>query len=68
MGRGPVDPNAMKALNDLKYEIANELGILDDMEKNQGSINNVFFAGHVGGHMTKRMVEIAERSLVNKNK
>ncbi len=68
MGRGPVDPNAMKALNDLKYEIANELGILDDMEKNQGSINHVFFAGHVGGHMTKRMVEIAERSLVNKNK
>jgi len=68
MARGPVDPNAVKALNDLKYEIANELGLIDDIEKNKGSIKNIFFAGHVGGHMTRRMVEIAEKSLIDKNK
>ncbi|MDK2918371.1 MAG: hypothetical protein PWQ37_1104 [Candidatus Petromonas sp.] len=64
----PVDPNAIKALNELKYEIASELGILEDMTKNKGSIQNIFFAGHVGGHMTKRLVKMAEKELSNKNK
>lgn len=67
MSKGPVDPNAYKALNDMKYEIANELGILDDMKQSDGSIQKIFLAGHVGGQMTKRMVEMAERSMIGKN-
>ncbi len=69
LSKGPVDPNAIKALNQMKYEIANELGIVNDMDTNKGTLNsgkNVFFAGHVGGQMTRRMVEMAEKSLINK--
>ncbi|RKD21456.1 Small, acid-soluble spore protein, alpha/beta type [Caminicella sporogenes DSM 14501] len=70
MPKGPIEPNAAKALNEMKYEIAHELGIIDDMEKNRKTFNsgsNVLFAGHVGGQMTRRLIEMAEKELVNKN-
>jgi len=66
LAKNTVDPNAVKALNDLKYEIAMELGIIDDMQNNKGSVDNIFFAGHVGGQMTKKLVEIGEKALINK--
>lgn len=48
--------NARKALDDMKLEIANELNI---------TLTNV---GKVGGTMTKRLVEIGQRQLVEDEK
>lgn len=70
MRKGPVDPNALVALSQLKIEIANELGIDASFSKGDGSLNtagtNVFKGGKLGGNMTKRMVEMAEKGLSNK--
>ncbi|KAB3531644.1 alpha/beta-type small acid-soluble spore protein [Alkaliphilus pronyensis] len=65
-----VDPNAMRALRDLKIEIANELGINSEFPYPRGNstlaTKNIFDGGKIGGNMTKRMVEMAERGLRNK--
>lgn len=69
MAKGPMDPNAIKALNEMKYEIANELGITKNLLTNESGLNsgeNVFYGGYVGGRMTRKLVEIAEKELVNK--
>lgn len=69
MTKGPIDPNALKALNEMKYEIANELGVTKNLLTNQSGPNsgqNVFYGGYVGGHMTKKLVEMGEKSLINK--
>ncbi|WZL74142.1 alpha/beta-type small acid-soluble spore protein [Clostridiaceae bacterium 35-E11] len=71
MTKGPIDPNAVKALHQMKYEIANELGITGHLSDHKGTLTagqNVFFGGYVGGHMTKKLVEMAERELAHKNK
>ncbi|SKC81712.1 alpha/beta-type small acid-soluble spore protein [Maledivibacter halophilus] len=71
MAKGPVDPNAMKALNEMKYEIANELGITKNLLTNESGLDsgkNVFYGGYVGGHMTKKLVEMGEKELMNYNK
>ncbi|WP_432662952.1 alpha/beta-type small acid-soluble spore protein [Wukongibacter baidiensis] len=71
MTKGTIDPNAVKALNDLKYEIANELGMTKNLLTNQSGINsgeNSFYGGYVGGHMTKKLVEMGEKSLIDNNK
>ncbi|SKC43182.1 alpha/beta-type small acid-soluble spore protein [Maledivibacter halophilus] len=57
-----VVPEARAALNSFKLEIANELGLAnyDNMDKgNLTSRQN----GYVGGYMTKRLVEMAERQM-----
>lgn len=69
MTKGPIDPNAVKALNQMKYEIANELGITNGFSDHKGMLTsgqNVFFGGYVGGHMTKKLVEMAEKQLMHK--
>lgn len=71
MTKGPMDPNAIKALNEMKYEIANELGVTKNFLTNESGSNsseNVFFGGYVGGQMTRKLVEMAENELANKNK
>lgn len=71
MTKGPMDPNAIKALNEMKYEIANELGITKNLLTNESGLNsgqNVFYGGYVGGHMTKKLVEMAEKELADRNK
>lgn len=57
-----VVPEARAALNSFKLEIANELGLsnYDNIDKgNLTSRQN----GYVGGYMTKRLVEMAERQM-----
>jgi type II secretory pathway component PulF len=72
LSRNPVDPNAINALNQMKLEIANELGITNNFANNSGSIDesvqNIFYAGSVGGNMTRRLVELGEKQLIDKNK
>lgn len=57
-----VVPEARQALNQMKIEIASELGIsnYDGIDKgNLSSRQN----GYVGGTITKRLVEFAERNM-----
>ncbi len=56
-----IDPNAKQSLEEFKIELSKELG-LDD------NIPNIFYAGKVGGLMTRNLVEIGEKRLSNKNK
>ena len=60
-----VVPEARQALNQLKLEIANELGLenYDSIDKgNLPSRSN----GYVGGYMVKRLVESAQRQMAGK--
>ena len=59
-----VVPGSKKAIEKLKYEIANELNI------NLGADTSSRLNGTVGGYMTKRLVELGEEYYKNieKNK
>jgi hypothetical protein len=61
----PVKPNAKNGLNNMKTEIANELGIngYDQMDKGNLTARQ---NGYVGGYMTRRLVEMAEQQLSGK--
>lgn len=64
-----IDPNARMALNQMKHEIASELGIESTINNLNGNINsrNIgTYAGKVGGQMTKKLIEIAEKGLIDK--
>jgi len=50
-----IAPNSKKALENLKYEIAKELGIT--LGADQSSRLN----GTVGGEMTRRLVELGKK-------
>ena len=67
MGKKPLDPNAIKALNEMKMEIARELGVTDTFLNNSETdpVNNIFTAGPVGGLMTRRLVEMGEKDLID---
>ncbi|MEL7571228.1 MAG: alpha/beta-type small acid-soluble spore protein [Eubacteriaceae bacterium] len=60
-----VKPNAKNGLNNMKTEIANELGIsgYDTMDKGNLTARQ---NGYVGGYMTRRLVEMAEQQLAGK--
>ena len=67
MGKKPLDPNAIRALNEMKMEIAKELGVTDTFLNNQeiDPVNNIFTAGPVGGLMTRKLVEMGEKELID---
>ncbi|AOT68844.1 alpha/beta-type small acid-soluble spore protein [Geosporobacter ferrireducens] len=60
-----VVPEARTALNQMKLEIAGELGISNYESIDKGNLT-ARQNGYVGGYMTKRLVETAERSLAGK--
>ena len=57
-------PQAKGALNQMKYEIASELGI--NLKQGYNGDLPSRQAGYIGGYMTKRLVEQAERSMSGK--
>ena len=59
-----VIPQAYQALNQLKYEVASELGI--NPEYKTGYWGNITSreCGAVGGHMVRRMIAVAEQELL----
>ena len=59
-----VVPEAKGALNQMKYEIASELGIKLKQGYNGDLPSRQ--AGYIGGYMTKRLIEQAERSMSGK--
>ena len=58
-----VVPEAKGALNQMKYEIASELGI--NLKKGYNGDLPSRQAGYIGGYMTKRLIEQAERAMSN---
>lgn len=58
-----VVPEARQALDNMKYEIAGELGI--NLKKGYNGDLPSRQAGYIGGYMVKRLIEQAERGMSN---
>lgn len=59
-------PEAKPALNNMKTEIANELGLSNYSNMDKGNLT-ARQNGYVGGYMTKKLVEMAEQQMAGKN-
>lgn len=66
MANKPADPNAKAALNQMKLEIASEMGIenTDEYGANKTSYHNGEIGGRVGGQMSRKLVEMGEEALL----
>ena len=62
--QGAMVPEAKQALNNMKYEIAGELGI--NLKQGYNGDLPSRQAGSIGGYMVKRLIEQAERQMANK--
>ncbi|MFZ5966330.1 MAG: small, acid-soluble spore protein, alpha/beta type [Bacillota bacterium] len=60
-----VVPEAKAALSQMKFEIASELGLGNYQAMDKGNLT-ARQNGYVGGYMTKRLVEMAERQMSGK--
>lgn len=61
-----VVPEAKQALNEMKLEIANELGLSNYDKIDKGNLTSRQ-NGYVGGYMVKNLVEMAQRQMVGQN-
>ena len=57
-------PEARGALNNMKYEIARELGV-DYQQAYKGNLS-ARGNGYVGGYMVKRLIEQAEKNMAGR--
>ena len=60
-----VVPEAKAALNQMKLEIANELGMANYEAVDKGNLT-ARQNGYVGGYMTKKLVEMALKQMAGK--
>ena len=60
-----VVPEARAALNQMKLEIASELGMSNYQQVDKGNLT-ARENGYVGGYMTKKLVEMAEQQMAGK--
>ncbi len=60
-----VVPEAKAALNQMKLETANELGLSNYEGMDKGNLT-ARQNGYVGGYMTKKLVEMAENQIAGK--
>lgn len=60
-----MSTEAKPALNNMKTEIANELGLANYETMDKGNLT-ARQNGYVGGYMTKKLVEMAEQQLSGK--
>lgn len=60
-----VVPEARAALNQMKLEIAGELGMSNYENIDKGNLT-ARENGYVGGYMTKKLVEMAEKQMAGK--
>ncbi|MEO2202213.1 alpha/beta-type small acid-soluble spore protein [Paenibacillus pabuli] len=62
-----VVPQARNAIEQLKFEVAQELGIQLPADGYQGNMTS-YENGSIGGYITKRLVEIAEQQLAGRTR
>jgi hypothetical protein len=65
--RRSVVPGAEKVLDRFKYEVASELGILNQVQSQGWENMTTREVGQVGGQMVKKMLQEAERTLANRS-
>ncbi|MCL4516643.1 MAG: alpha/beta-type small acid-soluble spore protein [Firmicutes bacterium] len=65
--RTPALPEAEPSLDRFKYEVADELGLLDKIKREGWENMTTREVGKVGGHMVRKMIQMAEESLVDEN-
>lgn len=56
-------PKAESALDKLKYEVAAELGLDDDIQRRGWGNMTTREVGKIGGNMVKRMIRFAEQAM-----
>lgn len=61
--RKPVNPAAENALDQMKFEIATELGIAERVRSQGWSAMTSADCGRVGGHMVRKMIEQYESKI-----
>lgn len=59
-----VVPGVKNALNQMKFEVANELGITNYAQVDKGTLPSRV-NGYVGGNITKRLVALGESALAS---
>ena len=59
--KGQMVPEARGALNNMKYEIARELGV--NLKQGYNGDLSSRENGYVGGYMVKRLIEQAEKQM-----
>lgn len=64
MRKDRPDPNAKKALEELKLELATELGITDAFNNKSKPISNVYMSSRAGSIMTNKILEAEEKKLL----
>lgn len=57
-----MNPNAKNGLKQLKTEVASELGMANYEQTDKGNMTSRQ-NGYVGGYMTKKLVEAAEKQM-----
>ncbi len=58
----PAVQGASNALNNMKYEMANELGVANYANIDKGSLTSRQ-NGYIGGYMTRKLVQFAEEQM-----
>ncbi|MCD8239137.1 MAG: alpha/beta-type small acid-soluble spore protein [Clostridiales bacterium] len=58
-------PEAKKAMEDFKYEVANEIGV--PLKKGYNGDLTSAQNGYVGGYMVKKMIEAQEKEMADKD-
>lgn len=62
--RRPELPPAAPALDRLKYEVAEELGLRDDIQARGWGEMTTREVGKIGGNMVRKMIRFAESEMV----
>ncbi|MBX5465087.1 MAG: alpha/beta-type small acid-soluble spore protein [Clostridia bacterium] len=62
-GRRVENPRAERELDQLKYEVAGELGLRDDIRRRGWGGMTTREVGRIGGQMVRRMIRFAEKRL-----
>ncbi len=61
MMNNEIKKQAKEGLNNLKFEVARELGV--DLKQGYNGNLSSKDAGHIGGNMVKKLIEKGEQSL-----
>lgn len=59
----PLLPESERALDRLKYEVAEDLGLDDDIQEKGWANMTTRQVGQIGGNMVRRLIKRAERDL-----
>jgi hypothetical protein len=65
--RRVLNPKAGRALDRLKYEVATELGLDDDIQQRGWENMTTREVGTIGGNMVRKMINFAEGEMAQRN-